>query len=250
MADIREHRQLVWSDEFDGPAGSPPDLSSWGFELGDGSADGNPGWGNAELQWYTDNAANVSQDGRGNLAVTACTDAERGYTSARLVTKGKMTFRYGRIETRARVPRGAGLWSAVWALGANIDEAPWPRCGEIDVMEHVGKDGRRVFGTVHGPGYAGAAGVGGGVYLTEDPTDGFHVFAAEWTARRIEWSVDDHIYHAVTPHDVPGAWVFDHPAYLLVNLAVGGTLAGPVDADMTFPRELLLDYLRVYTPLA
>jgi beta-glucanase (GH16 family) len=245
---LEPSRELVWSDEFDRVAGSPPDPAWWRFELGDGSSSGNPGWGNRELQWYTDSPANAAHDGCGNLAITAHADVTGKCTSARIVTKGSVEPRYGRIETRVRVAGGAGLWSAVWALGANIDSTLWPGCGEIDIVEHVGKEPRRVFGTIHGPGYAGRAGFSGTIDLRDDLAGDFHVFAVEWVERRIEWSVDDRIYHAATPADVAGAWVFDHPFYLLINLAVGGDLGGPVTEETAFPRALLVDYVRVYRP--
>jgi beta-glucanase (GH16 family) len=239
-------RELVWSDEFDGAAGSPPDGRWWGYELGDGTAQGNPGWGNRELQRYTDDLANAAHDGRGNLAVTARATADGGYTSARLVTKGKVELAYGRIETRVRVPAGPGLWPAVWALGADIDAHPWPACGEIDVMEYVAREPRRAFATIHGPGYSGASGFGGTLDLDEPLAGAFHVFAAEWSRGRIEWSLDDVVFHVATPADVDGPWVFDHPFYVLVNLAVGGDFGGPVPPETTFPATLLVDYVRVY----
>jgi beta-glucanase (GH16 family) len=242
-------RKVVWSDEFDGAAGSPPDGGSWSYELGDGSEQGNPGWGNRELQWYTDDAANAAHDGRGNLVVTARRTPDGGYTSARLVTKGKVELRYGRIETRVRVPSGAGLWPAVWALGADIDSTPWPACGEIDVMEYVAREPRRAYATIHGPGYSGAGGVAGTIDLDEELARDFHVVAAEWTPGRIEWSVDGIVFHAATPGDVAGPWVFDHPFYLLVNLAVGGDFGGPVAPDTAFPAAFLVDYVRVYEPV-
>jgi beta-glucanase (GH16 family) len=238
----------VWSDEFRRQAGSPPD-AAWGFELGDGTDYGIPGWGNRELQWYTDSTANAAHDGRSSLAITARTTAEGGgYTSARIVTKGKVELRYGRIETRVRVPRGAGLWSAIWALGTNIDCTPWPGCGEIDIMEQVGREPYGAFGTIHGPGYAGRDGCSGTIQLEEELASDFHLFAAEWSERQIEWSLDGRAYHVATPDDVPGAWVFDHPFYLLINLAVGGDLGGPVAEETTFPQQLLVDYVRVYAP--
>jgi beta-glucanase (GH16 family) len=236
---VADRRRLVWSDEFDGPAGFPPDRAVWGFELGGG------GFGNRELQRYTDLPANAARDGRGNLAVTACV-SDGQYTSARLVSKGTVEVCYGRIETRVRVPRGPALWPAVWALGGNIDTVPWPGCGEIDVMEHVGIEPRRAFGTIHCPGHAGVAGFRGTVDLSQDLAEGFHRFAVDWAPDRIEWSLDDRVYHAATPHDVPDGWVFDHPFFLLINLAVGGDLAGPISADTKFPSQLLVDYVRVY----
>jgi beta-glucanase (GH16 family) len=225
---------VIWADEFDGPAGAPPDPRSWSYELGQG--------GNGELQRYTD--VNAALDGDGSLAITARADL----TSARLVTKGRFAFTYGRVETRVRVPRGSGVWPAVWALGADIDEAGWPACGEIDVMEHVGQDPRRAFGTIHCPGHAHPHGFGGAVELGHDLADDFHVFAVEWHEQRIEWSLDGRAYHAATPADVPGGWVFDHPFYLLVNLALGGDLGGELDADL--PQTLLVDYVRVTSPTA
>ncbi len=226
-ADLR----LVWSDEFDGPAGAPVDPAVWTHEVGDGSAQGNPGWGNRELQRYTGGSQNAALDGDGNLAITARRDEERGFTSARLVTKGKLELRYGRIEARARVPRGAGLWPAVWALGADIDRVGWPECGEIDVAEVVGREPR----------------FGGTLDLPRSAADAFHVFAVDWQPRRLAWTVDDRLYHEAAPEDVaPHAWVFEHPFFLVVNLAVGGDFGGPVASATRFPQRLLVDYLRVY----
>jgi beta-glucanase (GH16 family) len=241
------HRRPVWSDEFDGPAGSPPDPSRWGFELGDGSAYDNPGWGNDELQWYTDSVANAFHDGSGHLVIRALEEGDR-YTSARLITKGKVELGFGRIETKALVPRGAGTWPAVWALGTDIDSAPWPACGEIDILEHVGREPRAVFGSVHGPGYSGESGATGKTLLEEDVADDFRVFAVDWEPRRIEWSVDGRVYHAATPEDVPGEWAVDHPVYLIVNVAVGGNFGGPVGPETAFPQDLLVDYVRSYVP--
>ena len=202
---------------------------------------------NHELQRYTSSLENAALDGRGHLALTAASDRD-GYTSARLTTKGKVEFLFGRVETRVRVPRGGGLWPALWALGTNIDAVGWPACGEIDIVEHVAREPRSAFGTVHCPGHAGASGFGGSVELDEDLAARFHVFAIDWNEERIEWSIDGSTYHVATPSDVPGGWVFDHTHYLLVNLAVGGDLGGPIDAATTFPRTLLVDYVRVYAP--
>jgi beta-glucanase (GH16 family) len=242
MGSDRPVRKLLWSDEFDDPAGSPPDPGSWTFELGAG------GWGNGELQRYTDEAANAAQDGLGNLALTAHSVPSGGFTSARIISKGKVELRYGRIETRIQVPAGAGLWPGVWALGADIDSVPWPACGEIDVVEQLGREPHRVFGTIHGPGFAGANGFSGARQLERPVSDGFHEFAVEWKRRRIEWSVDDRVYHSATPADVPGPWVFDHPFYLVINLAVGGDLGGTVADETQFPASLLVDYVRLYAP--
>jgi beta-glucanase (GH16 family) len=242
---LEESPRLVWSDEFDGPAGTPPDARFWTHELGDGTEYGIPGWGNRELQVYTASTANAALDGHGNLAITACRDGD-GYTSARLVTKRKLEVEHGRIEARVRVPRGAGLWPAVWALGADIDDVPWPGCGEIDVMEHVCREPRRVFGAIHGPGYSGDAGHVGTVDLAREVADDFHVVAVDWEPWLLEWSLDGRPFHRATPADVAGPWVFEHPFYLLLNLAVGGTFGGPLADETAFPQALLVDYVRVY----
>jgi beta-glucanase (GH16 family) len=240
--------RLAWSDEFDGPAGAPVDPASWTHQLGDGSAHGIPGWGNRELQRYTDSTENAALDGEGNLVITA-RESRSGYASARIVTKGKLEVVYGRIEARLRVPRGAGLWPAFWALGTDIDTVAWPQCGEIDVMEHVGREPRRVYGTIHGPGYSGSSGFGTVVDLAVDVADDFHVFAVDWEPGQLRWSLDGVPYHEAGPQDVaPSAWVFDHPFYLVLNVAVGGTFGGPVAEETAFPQALTVDYVRVYEP--
>jgi beta-glucanase (GH16 family) len=228
---------LSWSDEFDGPAGAPVDPATWGFEVG------GHGWGNEELQEYTDGTGNAALDGAGCLALTARRTPDGGYTSARLVTKGRVAFRYGRVTARIRLPGGRGVWPAFWMLGTDIDRVGWPFCGEIDVMENFGTDPRAVHGTVHGPGYSGRAGVTAG---TEAAPDGFHDYAVRWAPGRIEWLLDGRAYHAVTPDTVPGPWVFEHDFYLLLNVAVGGSFSAPPD-DSVFPRTMLVDRVRVYS---
>ena len=238
-------RHLVWSDEFEGSAGSPPNSKWWKHELGDGSDAGNPGWGNSELQHYTDRAANACHDGRGNLAIRV-TNENGTFYSTRIITKGLVEFTFGRIETRARMPGGAGLWSAIWALGADIDQATWPACGEIDIMENLGRQPRRVFGTLHCPGHSGDAGISGAHILGDDASNDFHIFSVEWGPQQIEWSLDGNPYFAATARDLGGAWVFDHPFYLLINLAVGGHLGGTVVPGTTFHDAFLIDYVRIY----
>ena len=245
--DDRKGWKLLWSDEFDGAAGTPPDPARWSYALGDGSADGNPGWGNDELQHYTDDPANAALDGDGNLAITARLGSGGGYTSARIHTRDTFTFTYGRIETRLKVPRGAGLWPAAWALAANISEVGWPECGEIDVMEHVCRDPRAVYGTIHGPGYSGEHGHGRRIELAHDFADDFHVVAVDWEEAALAWSVDGDTFLQVTPDDLaPNRWVFDHPHYLLLNLAVGGHFGGPPAPDLALPQTFLVDSIRVY----
>ncbi len=254
---VRDGWVLAWSDEFDGPAGSPPDPATWGYDLGDGSAIGLAGWGNNEREWYTADVTNVALDGAGRLAITA-RESEEGldcyygaceYTSARLLTKDRFEFQHGYLEARIRVPGGFGLWPAFWLLGANIDEVSWPTSGEIDVMEYVGRRPNEVFGTLHGPGYSGSSGISGTVDLGEPVADAFHAVALEWEPGRMAWFVDGRKYHEVTREQVaPNEWVFEQPFFMLLNVAVGGNLGGPVFPDTVFPAQMLVDYVRLYRP--
>jgi beta-glucanase (GH16 family) len=247
--------RLVWSDEFNGMAGRRPDARNWTHEIGDGTANGIPGWGNSELEYYTDDAQNAATDGNGNLAITArqsdgslsCYYGPCQFTSARLVSQHKAEFAYGRIEARVKVPAGAGLWPAFWSLGTNIGDVGWPQTGEIDIMEFVGRVPDEIFGTIHGPGYSGGASFGGTHDFGAPVSDAFHTFAIEWQPDRIDWFVDGILYHSATPANVaPNQWVFNHPFFLIMNLAVGGNFGGPVDPNVVFPRTMLVDYVRVY----
>ncbi|MDH3247978.1 MAG: family 16 glycosylhydrolase [Acidimicrobiia bacterium] len=245
---------LVWGDEFNEPAGTPPNPENWGYELGDGTVNGIPGWGNDELQYYTDSPDNAATDGQGNLVVTAapangqqCYYGECEYTSARLVTTKRAEFAYGRIESRILVPDGdAGLWPAFWSLGTDIDLVQWPQTGEIDIMEYVSRLPDEVFGTIHGPGYSGGNAFGNIQPLANVAAD-YHTFAIEWQPDRIDWYVDGILYHTATPANVaPNEWVFNDPVYLLLNLALGGNFGGPLDPGLTFPQSMKVDYVRVY----
>ncbi|GAB3662422.1 ricin-type beta-trefoil lectin domain protein [Glycomyces tarimensis] len=247
-----EQMQLLWNDEFDGPAGSSPDASKWRHDIG-GS-----GWGNNELQYYTDRTDNVAHDGSGNLVITARRDNPSGfqcwygtceYTSGKLTTAETFTQQYGRFEARIQVPRGQGMWPAFWMLGDDIGQVGWPQSGEIDIMENVGYEPSTVHGTLHGPGYSGGAGVGAGYTLPggQQFADGFHTFAIDWAPGSITWSVDGNVYSQKTPADVGGnQWVFDHPFYMILNLAVGGNWPGSPDGSTQFPQQLKIDYVRVY----
>lgn len=249
---------LVWSDEFDGPEGSPPDADSWDFELGDGSDVGLVGWGNNERQSYTDSPDNAALDGDGNLVLTVrrgdgtqtCYYGPCEYTSARLVTRDRVQFEYGRIEARIRVPDGFGLWPAFWMLGANHGQVGWPASGEIDVMEYLGRRPNDVIGTVHGPGYSASSGPSQAVRLDAPVSDDFHTFGIEWWSGHIAWFIDGTKFHEVSAADVaPDAWVFDQPFFLILNVAVGGNLGGPVDPALDLPRAMAIDYIRVYQPV-
>ena len=244
--------KLAWSDEFEGPAGSPVDATKWVADTG------GQGWGNQERQYYTA-AANATLDGNGFLVITAraeppdtprrCWYGACRFTSARIKTKGKYEPTYGRIEARIRVPRGQGIWPAFWMLGADIDRTGWPGCGEIDVMENIGREPDTVHGTIHGPGYSGGNGIGGSYRIASGAfADDFHVFTVEWARGEIRWLVDGREFRRVTPSDLPSGapWVFDHQFFLLLNVAVGGAWPGEPDATTTFPQEMRVDYVRVY----
>jgi len=239
--------QLVWSDEFNGPAGSAADASKWLYESGNGSG----GWGNAELEYYRPGNANGAMDGHGNLMITAKQETYGGfqYTSARLKTQGLATWTYGHIEARIKVPFGQGMWPAFWLLGDDIAKDGWPGCGEIDVMENIGKEPSKVHGTIHGPGYSGGSGptavytLAGGATFADD----FHIFAIDWEQNAIHWSVDGQVYATKTPQDIGSGntWVYGHPFFILLNLAVGGQWPGNPDNSTTFPQTMTIDYVRV-----
>jgi beta-glucanase (GH16 family) len=238
---------LIWQDEFDGPAGELPNTERWQFDIG-------TDWGNAQLEQTTNRPTNVSLDGEGNLAITAREEefAGQDYTSGRIKTKDLFERAWGRFEARIKVPVGQGIWPAFWMLGADIDDVNWPNCGEIDIMEYRGQEPRVLFGSIHGPGHAGDNAVNsrhelaqGGFHL------GFHIFSIDWSAERIVWQVDGFTYHTVKPADLPpgASWVYNHPFFLLLNVAVGGRWVGDPDENTLFPQTMLVDYVRVYGAL-
>ncbi|WP_438482320.1 glycoside hydrolase family 16 protein [Oleiharenicola lentus] len=241
----------VWQDEFNQPVGAAPDSAKWIYDLGDN------GWGNKELQTYTNSRENSfvvddpeATDGKA-LVIKAVKTGEKSYTSARLKTLGKFSTKYGRIEARLKLPNGQGIWPAFWMLGDAINKTPWPECGEIDVMEQIGHQPGTLYGTLHGPGYFGQHGMSKSTQLPAGETfrDKYHVFSVEWSPGKIEWFLDGKSYHTLTPKDLPagGRWVFDEVScYLLLNLAVGGAWPGYPDATTQLPQEYRIDYVRVY----
>ncbi len=242
--------KLIWSDEFNGIKGASVDTNIWKFDTGGG------GWGNNELEFYTNKTKNVYQDGTGNLVIKAiketiqngCWYGNCAYTSGRILTKDRLERQYGRFEARIRIPKGQGLWPAFWMLGSDIGTINWPTCGEIDILENIGKEPKTVHGTIHGPGYSGANGIGLPYTGSQVFSDGFHVYATEWEPEAIRWYVDGILYQTRTPKDLPeGAkWVFDHKFFLILNLAVGGGWPGNPDASSVFPQAMKVDYVRVY----
>ena len=237
--------ELVWADYFDGPAGSGPDPSVWTLDLGTGSN----GWGNNELQTYVEDNRNIAMNGEGHLVITARETEDGGYTSGRMRSTDAVELQRGRFVARIKLPQGQGLWPAFWLLGANYDEIGWPACGEVDVMEMVGNQPHVVHGTVHGPGYSAGESIGNTFSLGEGSfNDGFHVFAADIEEDLISWYVDGERYGTVGPADLPSPdlWRFDHPMFMLLNLAVGGDWPGSPDENTTFPAEMAIDYVEVY----
>jgi beta-glucanase (GH16 family) len=244
MQNVAQFTELVMADEFD--ANGAPNNSIWNYNIGTGEN----GWGNGELQYYTNRTENVTAQ-NGILIITANKEDFNGsaYTSARLLTKGKFEQTYGRFEARMRLPYGKGIWPAFWLLGDDAKGTQiWPQIGEIDIMEYVGDKPTSVFGTVHGPGYSGGESISKSYVLQNDRFDtGFHVFGIEWGPDYINYYVDDVLYNQITPEDVPGEWVFNRgPFYIILNLAVGGALPGSPNAETVFPQTLLVDYVRVY----
>nr|WP_040406025.1 glycoside hydrolase family 16 protein [Amycolatopsis nigrescens] len=237
----------TFADEFNGPAGSAVDGGKWQLETGDNV-------NNHERQYYTNSTNNAAMDGQGNLVITArkenpanynCWYGRCEYTSARLNTAGKFTQTYGHFEARIKMSHGQGIWPAFWMLGNDIGSAGWPTCGELDIMENIGREPNTVHGTLHGPGYSGSGGIGA-AYNGPRFADGFHTFAVDWAPDSITWSVDGNVYQRRTPADLNGnRWVFDHPFFLILNLAVGGYWPGDPDGSTTFPQQLVIDYVRV-----
>jgi len=246
--------KVVFEDDFTGSANSAPDIKKWTAETGGG------GWGNKELEYYTSSTENAYLDGAGSLVIKAvkshpsaslaCWYGPCQYTSARLKTKDKFDLKYGRFESRIKIPRGSGVWPAFWLLGNDIETVGWPRCGEIDIMENIGREPATVHGTIHGPGYSGAKGIGApyGLQGNKSFADDFHIFAVEWSEKEIRWYVDGEKYQTINPKDLPAGskWVYDHPFFVILNFAVGGEWPGSPDKTTVFPQTMLVDYVRVY----
>jgi beta-glucanase (GH16 family) len=237
---------LTWSDEFDGAASASPDASKWTYDTGGG------GWGNNELEYYTNRPTNVATDGQGHLVITLRAESYMGsaYTSARIKTQGLFTQAYGRFEARIKIPGTQGVWPAFWMLGADIATNPWPNCGEIDIMENVGKQPAVNHGSLHGPGYSGGNPLTGTYTLASGKlSDDFHLYAIEWETNVVRFYVDDMLYETHTNADVPAGakWVYDHPFFIILNVAIGGTFPGSPDTTTVLPQTMTVDYVRVYS---
>ncbi|HMP93537.1 MAG TPA: glycoside hydrolase family 16 protein, partial [Phnomibacter sp.] len=237
--------ELAWSDEFTGAAGSLPDNTKWSFDIGTGDN----GWGNQELQYYTNRPSNVQLDGNGNLVITARSESfsGSGFTSGRIKTQGKFAQQYGRFEARIQTPTGPGLWPAFWMLGSNIDAVSWPQCGEIDIMEQRGQEPNITHGSLHGPGYSAGNAITKAYQLPTGRFDTkFHVYAVEWGPDYVDFFVDNFLYKRATPADVTGQWVYNTPFFIILNVAVGGAFVGFPTAGTPFPQSMIVDYVKVY----
>ncbi|MFC4362239.1 family 16 glycosylhydrolase [Simiduia curdlanivorans] len=244
------NNNLAWADEFDSI-----NTNNWTFETGGG------GWGNNELQYYT-NGQNASiqydpaagsnvlvlEAKKGNPANYNCWYGSCTYTSTRMITRDKKSFKYGRIEARLKLPQTQGIWPAFWALGNAFGSQGWPQGGEIDIMEHVGYEPTLTHGALHGPGYSGNTPITGTHNLGENVNANYHVYAVEWSTSEIRWFVDGHNFYTASRAQVEqyGQWVYDQPFWLLLNVAVGGNWPGSPDGSSTFPQKMLVDYVRVY----
>jgi beta-glucanase (GH16 family) len=227
---------LVFSEEFNSPG--VPDPSKWGYDIGTGGG----GWGNNELQYYTNRPENVMVSDS-TLKITAKKESFSGsaYTSARILTKTKFSVKYGKIEVRAKLPTGVGTWPAIWMLGNNIDAVGWPACGEIDIMEHKGSDPNRIYGTLHHPGHSGGNGDGATI-IVSNASSTFNVYAVEWSATTIKFSVNGTVFYTFSNNS---SLPFNQPFFIILNQAMGGTFGGPVDPAFT-SSVMEVDYVRVY----
>jgi beta-glucanase (GH16 family) len=229
-------QSLVFSDEFD--ANGAPDPSKWGYDIGTGSG----GWGNNELQYYTNRLDNAFVS-NGTLKIKAIKENFSGsaYTSARILTQNKFSFKYGKVEVKAKLPAGVGTWPAVWMLGSNITTVSWPACGEIDIMEHKGSQLNKIYGTVHHPARFGGNADGGTRDITNATTE-FHIYTMEWNATSIKFLVDGNVFHTVAN---TSSLSFNQNFFLIMNLAMGGTFGGAVESGFN-NATMEIDYIRVY----
>ncbi|MBR9860777.1 glycoside hydrolase family 16 protein [bacterium] len=235
--------ELVWSDDFNGDTGTSLNTSLWNFDIGKGAN----GWGNGELQSYTDDLENVALDGKGNLVISARKNSNGSYTSARIKTEGIFTQQYGRIEARIKTPAGQGIWPAFWMLGENIDQVGWPECGEIDIMEQKGQYPFITYGSLHGPGYSAGNAITNSYRLETGRFDTeFYLYAVEWGEDYVDFFLNDILYKSIKRTDVPGDWVYNQPFFIILNVAVGGTFVGLPNDNTPFPASMYIDYVKVY----
>ena len=246
---VEEENPLLWSQEFNEKSGSRPDPKYWNYDLGDGR-----GWGNRELQLYTN--VNAKTNGRGALAITVLQISPKkkqicyyGYcewSSARITTKNKVWIKYGTIEARIQMPAGKGSWPAFWMLGQNIDEVSWPNSGEIDITEGLGRTPFLVYATIHGPGYFGGSSIGVRHLNPKKLSDGFHTYGINWSENAIEWTFDGEVIFKQSKDSIaPRAWVFNQPFSLILNVAMGGEFGGEIGKDSKSGLQMKVNWIRV-----
>lgn len=246
---VEEESPLLWSQEFNEKLGSKPDPKYWNYDLGDGR-----GWGNRELQVYTD--VNAKTTGRGILAITALQISPKkkqicyyGYcewSSARITTKNKVWIKYGTIEARIQMPAGKGSWPAFWMLGQNIDQVSWPNSGEIDITEGLGRTPYLAYATIHGPGYFGGTSIGVRHLNQKKLSDGFHVYGINWSEDSIEWTFDGQVIFKQSKDSIATrSWVFNQPFSLILNVAMGGEFGGEIGRDSKSGLQMKVDWIRV-----
>lgn len=233
----KAERKLVWEENFNG---NELNESNWNFELGNGCP--NCGWGNNERQLYTNINHRVSG---GKLIITA-QKKDSIYTSTRITTAGKKEFLYGRIEASVKLPKGQGIWPAFWMLGSNIKMVGWPKSGEIDIMEYVGKHPHRIYTTLHTQESHGNS-INTKITAFPEIEEGFHLFAIDWTEDKIDFLVDNVVVYTFQPENKnENSWPYNQPFYIIINMAIGGNFGGPEVDDSIFPQEYIIDYVRVY----
>lgn len=250
---MKNEWKLVWVEEFEGDT---LNTDIWKFDIGNGHSRWNPGWGNGELEYYTEGKNMYLENGM--LVIEARKEkvkdayGEYYYTSTRINTENKFKVKYGKIEARAKFPYGKGLWPAIWLLGSNFRYVGWPMCGEIDIVEFLGHDRYTVYGTIHGPGYSKDKAKSWKYRLDMDEpdfTEEFHRFGIIWDDKKISFYVDDTVYYTVKKEVILKQgypWVFDNEFFLIVNLAVGGYWPGYPDNTTKFPARMYVDYIKVW----
>jgi hypothetical protein len=231
--------RTLWTEEFDG---SQLDPAYWTYDLGDGCPD-LCDWGNNELQLYSDTEDNLKLE-NGRMTITARSEGNNDFTSARIITKDKLEFTYGRIDIRAKMPKGQGIWPALWLLGANIDDVSWPRCGEIDIMELVGHEPATTHATVHYENNGYTTSTSKKTLSSGDLSDQFHVYSLIWDKNKLSWFLDNERIKFFQKSD--DGYPFDAPFYFILNIAVGGIWPGNPDSTTVFPQTMEVDYIRVF----